>query len=118
MDREGQDAFDLLDEIESKLKIKVRPMSWPIGIGATFKGVYHMQKDELNLFDGNKTNIEKNVIKNDCLFVKNCKIWKLENLGKNELEEYPSTDVALSLNFPNDYEYKDFIIDFIIHRSY
>ena len=63
MDREGQDAFDLLDEIESKLKIKVHPMSWPIGIGATFKGVYHMQKDELNLFDGNKTNIEKNVIK-------------------------------------------------------
>ena len=63
MDREGQDAFDLLDEIESKLKIKVRPMSWPIGIGATFKGVYHMQKDELNLFDGNKTSIEKNVIK-------------------------------------------------------
>ena len=62
MDREGQDAFDLLDEIESKLKIKVRPMSWPIGIGATFQGVYHMQKDELNLFDGNKTNIEKNVI--------------------------------------------------------
>ena len=51
MDREGQDAFDLLDEIESKLKIKVRPMSWPIGIGATFKGVYHMQKDELNLYD-------------------------------------------------------------------
>ena len=37
-------------------------MSWPIGIGATFQGVYHMQKDELNLFDGNKTNIEKNVI--------------------------------------------------------
>ena len=63
MDREGQDAFDLLDEIESKLKIKVRPMSWPVGIGATFKGVYHMQKDELNLFDGNKTSIEKNVIK-------------------------------------------------------
>ncbi len=63
MDREGQDAFDLLDEIESKLQIKVRPMSWPIGIGATFKGVYHIHKDELNLFDGNKTSIEKNVHK-------------------------------------------------------
>ncbi len=62
--------------------------------------------------------IEKNVIKNDCLFVKNCKIWKLENLGKNELEEYPSTDVALSLNFPNDYEYKDFVIDFIIDGQF
>ena len=63
MDREGQDAFDLLDEIESKLQIKVRPMSWPIGIGAKFKGVYHIHKDELNLFDGNKTSIEKNVHK-------------------------------------------------------
>ena len=38
-------------------------MSWPIGIGATFKGVYHIHKDELNLFDGNKTSIEKNVHK-------------------------------------------------------
>ena len=61
MDREGQDAFDLLDEIESKLMIKVRPMSWPIGIGATFKGVYNMYKKELNLFIGNKTSIEKEV---------------------------------------------------------
>ena len=38
MDREGKDAFDLLDEIESKLSIKVKPMSWPIGIGEHLKG--------------------------------------------------------------------------------
>ncbi len=44
LDREGQYAFDLLDELEQKLKIKVRPLSWPISIGSTFKGVY-------NLFD-------------------------------------------------------------------
>ena len=55
MDREGRDAFDLLDEIEEKLKIKVRPMSWPIGIGATFKGVFNLYKNSLNLFSGNKT---------------------------------------------------------------
>ena len=61
MDREGKDAFDLLDEIESKLSIKVKPMSWPIGIGATFKGVYNLHKKELNLFSGNKTSIEKEV---------------------------------------------------------
>ena len=65
MDREGKDAFDLLDEIESKLGIKVKPMSWPIGIGATFKGVYNMHKKELNLFSGNKTSIEKEVYKLD-----------------------------------------------------
>ena len=61
MDREGKDAFDLLDEIESKLSIKVKPMSWPIGIGATFKGVYNLHKKELNLFSGNKTSIEKEI---------------------------------------------------------
>ena len=61
MDREGQDAFDLLDEIESKLLIKVKPMSWPIGIGATFEGVYDIYNNKLNLFNGNKTGIEKEV---------------------------------------------------------
>jgi peptide chain release factor 3 len=40
-------------------------MSWPIGIGATFKGVYNMHKKELNLFSGNKTSIEKEVYKLD-----------------------------------------------------
>src|SRR3954470_16087157 len=37
MDREGGDAFDLMDELEKELKIKVRPLSWPIGIGKSFK---------------------------------------------------------------------------------
>lgn len=61
---------------------------------------------------------EKNLIKNDCLFVKNCKIWKLENLGDEELEEYPSVDVGLSLNFPKEYSSKDITIDFIIDGQF
>ena len=40
LDREGKDAFDLLDEIEKKLNLKVTPLSWPIGMGQTFQGVY------------------------------------------------------------------------------
>ena len=44
MDREGKYPFDLLDELEQKLNIKVRPLSWPVSMGSTFKGVY-------NLFD-------------------------------------------------------------------
>ncbi|MHB8403721.1 MAG: GTP-binding protein, partial [Bacteroidia bacterium] len=50
MDREGRDAFDLMDELEKELKIKVRPLSWPIGIGKTFKGVYNVYEKSLNLF--------------------------------------------------------------------
>ncbi|MEO9531876.1 MAG: peptide chain release factor 3 [Crocinitomicaceae bacterium] len=63
MDREGRDPFDLLDELEDMLKIKVRPLSWPIGIGHTFQGVYNMYNKELNLFAANKTNISKDVVK-------------------------------------------------------
>jgi peptide chain release factor 3 len=62
MDREGRDPFDLLDEIEDILKIKVRPLSWPIGIGATFKGVYNMFEKHLNLFDANKTKLARDIV--------------------------------------------------------
>ncbi len=58
MDLEGQDPYDLLDELEEKLSIKVRPLSWPIGIGATFKGIYNLYDSSIKLFDPGKTKIE------------------------------------------------------------
>ncbi|MEO7175038.1 MAG: peptide chain release factor 3 [Saprospiraceae bacterium] len=51
MDREGKDAFDLLDEIEQKLGLKVCPLSWPIGMGQRFKGVYNLYEKKLCLFN-------------------------------------------------------------------
>lgn len=62
MDREGRDSFDLLDELEDILKIKVCPLSWPIGIGSTFQGVYNVFNKELNLFAANKTKISEDVL--------------------------------------------------------
>lgn len=62
MDREGRDPYDLLDEIENTLNIKVRPLSWPIGIGSSFKGVYNIYEKNLNLFDSNKTKVERNIV--------------------------------------------------------
>lgn len=50
MDREAQNPFDLLDEIESKLGIKTCPVNWPIGSGRDFKGVYDRQKKEIMTF--------------------------------------------------------------------
>ncbi len=61
MDREGQDPFDLLDEIEEQLQIKVRPLSWPINQGAKFKGVYNIYEHELNLFTPNKQKVTEKV---------------------------------------------------------
>lgn len=50
LDREGRDAFDLLDEVEQKLGLNVTPMSWPIGMGQDFQGVYNLEDDKLLLF--------------------------------------------------------------------
>jgi peptide chain release factor 3 len=62
MDREGQNPFDLLDELEQKLNISVRPLTWPINIGQNFKGVYSLYEKSLNIFGANKTKIEKEIV--------------------------------------------------------
>ena len=49
LDRSGKDPFELLDEIESELQIHARPLSWPISNGPTFKGVYNIYEEKLNL---------------------------------------------------------------------
>ena len=51
MDRPANDTFTLLDEVEKQLNIKVRPLSWPIGSGDNFKGVYNLYDRSLLLFD-------------------------------------------------------------------
>ena len=61
LDREGRDPFDILDELESELKIKVRPLSWPINIGAHFKGVYNIYEKSLDLFTPNKQRVTERV---------------------------------------------------------
>lgn len=61
LDREGRDPFDLLDEIEEKLDIKVRPLSWPISMGKTFKGVYSLYEKKLNLFTPSKVTLQESI---------------------------------------------------------
>ncbi|MDE6802982.1 MAG: peptide chain release factor 3 [Muribaculaceae bacterium] len=61
LDREGRDPFEILDELESELKISVRPLSWPINIGAKFKGVYNIYEHSLDLFTPNKQKVSERV---------------------------------------------------------
>ena len=61
MDREGRDPFDLLDELEHELEIKVRPLSWPINQGAKFKGVYNIYEEKLDLFTPDKQRVTEKV---------------------------------------------------------
>ena len=75
LDRIGKDPFDLLDEIEEELKIKVRPLSWPISMGPTFKGVYNLYEKNLQLF----TEVEKQTIG---------ETLEIKDIQSKELEKY------------------------------
>ena len=50
LDRDTRDPIELLDEVEDILKIKCAPITWPIGMGKEFKGVYHLLRDETILY--------------------------------------------------------------------
>ena len=65
LDREGKDAFDLLDEIEQKLDLKVTPLSLPIGMGYDFKGIFNIWEQNIQLFsDEQKQTIGKKLTSN------------------------------------------------------
>jgi peptide chain release factor 3 len=51
LDREGREAFEVLDEISSALALDTTPVTWPIGMGADFKGCYDLLRDRLLVFD-------------------------------------------------------------------
>lgn len=50
MDRDGRPPLEVLDEIEDILKIECAPITWPIGMGRDFKGVYHLLEDKVHLY--------------------------------------------------------------------
>jgi peptide chain release factor 3 len=50
LDRDGREPIDLLDEIESVLRISCAPLTWPIGMGREFRGVYHLYEDCIYLY--------------------------------------------------------------------
>jgi len=51
LDRESRAPIELLDEIESVLGMQCAPMTWPIGMGKSFRGVYHLYNDAISFFD-------------------------------------------------------------------
>lgn len=65
LDREGQDPFDLLDEVEAKLAIRVCPLSWPINMGKGFRGVYNLVDKSLHLFTASKQTVEEGIAISD-----------------------------------------------------
>ncbi|TYA86751.1 peptide chain release factor 3 [Seonamhaeicola marinus] len=84
LDREGKDAFDLLDEVEQKLGLKVTPLSFPIGMGYEFKGIYNIWEKNVNLFSGDsRKDIEETI--------------EISDLASDELDKLVGEDAANTL---------------------
>jgi peptide chain release factor 3 len=81
MDRPAQDPFSLMDEVEDQLKIKVRPLSWPINNGPDFKGVYNIFNRSLKLFNPDIQEIQERI--------------KFEDVSDPTLEEHIGDDAAV-----------------------
>ena len=97
LDREGKDAFDLLDEIEQKLNLKVTPLSIPIGMGYDFRGIYNIWEGNIQIFkDEQKQNIGEKVTFNSLTDP------ELETvIGKKHLETLKEELELIEAVYPN-----------------
>lgn len=75
LDREGRDPFELMDEIEQELNIHTRPLSWPIGMGSSFKGVYNLFEEKLQLFTPGRNKITNEV-------------YRINDLSSSQLDQH------------------------------
>lgn len=62
LDREGREPLELLDEIERVLKIRCAPVTWPIGMGRRFKGIYHLRDNTVHLYESGKNALKQEAI--------------------------------------------------------
>ena len=84
LDRDIRDPMELMDEVETELKIACSPVTWPIGCGKLFKGVYHILRDETYLYQTGQGHT-----------IQNSRVIK--GLDNPELDEAIGDDLAVQL---------------------
>lgn len=82
LDREGREPIDLLDEVESVLGIQCAPITWPVGMGQRFKGIYHRYQDIVYLYQPGK-----NAQKQDAVQIKGLDNPQLDELLGDSADE-------------------------------
>jgi peptide chain release factor 3 len=62
LDREGREPIDLLDEVETVLGIQCAPITWPVGMGKRFRGIYHLVQDVVYLYQSGKNTQKQDAV--------------------------------------------------------
>ena len=104
LDREGKDAFDLLDELEKKLGLRLSPLSFPIGMGYDFKGIYNIWKKNVNLFES--SNKQKKTDAFNYLTLENHNLIKV--VGKSILDDLKESLELVQGVYPK-FKQKDYL---------
>lgn len=103
LDRAGMPPLDVLADIEDSLQIECTPLSWPIGVGKSFKGTYNLYRHELNLYAPGQNRLTK-----DCITFHDLTDPLLDQLlgtQANDLRE----DIALLEGAANPFELNHFL---------
>ncbi|MGN6507844.1 MAG: peptide chain release factor 3, partial [Chitinophaga sp.] len=103
LDRDGKNPFDLLDELEELLNIRVRPLSWPINGGKDFKGVYNLYDKSFVSFAANRKATDEDIL-------------PLPDLASAEVDELFNTQDAAQLR--NDVELIEGVYDAFDKQPY
>ncbi|SBT16752.1 Peptide chain release factor 3 [Marinomonas gallaica] len=104
LDRDIRDPMDLLDEVENELKMMCAPITWPIGCGKLFKGVYHIHNDETLLYStGQGHKIQ------DLRVVKGLNNPELDEAVGEELAEQLREELELVMGASNEFDQELFL---------
>jgi peptide chain release factor 3 len=103
MDREGLLPLDVLGDIEEKLQIECAPMTWPIGAGKRFKGVYNLYESQLQLFTAGRETVS-----HDTILIKDIHDSRLDEILGTQARELRD-DISLLEGAANPFEMTDFL---------
>ena len=101
MDREGKDPLELIDDVENTLGIRCVPITWPLGMGDRFKGLYHCMKRKCIFFT-------KRVVEPEVFSVEDFKDQRIAELVDDEVFEKFVEDIELMSLTLGDFNEEDF----------
>jgi peptide chain release factor 3 len=102
MDRDGKSPLDLIDDVESTLQMKCYPVTWPIGMGDRFKGLYHRLEKKLYLY-------EKGRVEPEIVAVESWEDPKIPEIVGEELYESFCEELELLEGVLGDFDQEEFL---------
>jgi len=103
LDREGREPIELLDEVETVLGIRCAPVTWPVGMGKRFKGIYHLYQDIVYLYQSGK-----NMQRQDALQIKGLDNPQLDELLGDTAQELRD-EIALVKGASHEFDLDDYL---------